>query len=75
MITDEEIKLKGMKALVAALGEVYAERFISLIMRNQFDYTKWQKELWTDQSITDISREAMRMRDPKPINNEDTRRK
>lgn len=65
MITDEEIKLKGMKALVAALGDVYAERFITLIMRSQFDYTSWQKELWAERNITDISREAMQMRNLK----------
>jgi len=29
MITDNEIKLKGLEALVSALGEVQAEKFIS----------------------------------------------
>ena len=62
MITDEEIKLEGMKALVAALGDLQAERFITLIMRAPFDYTKWQKDLWLECSVTDISREAMHMR-------------
>ncbi len=32
MITDTETKLKGMEVLIAALGEVQAERFISLMM-------------------------------------------
>jgi len=58
MITDEEIKVEGMKALFAALGEVQAERFITLVMRAPFDYTKWQKKLWIDRSISDISSEA-----------------
>lgn len=62
MITDEEIKLEGMKALIAALGNVNAERFITLVMRSPFDYTKWQKKLWIDRSIDDVSREAMQMR-------------
>ncbi len=31
--TDTEIKLQGMEALIAALGEVRAEKFISLIAR------------------------------------------
>lgn len=62
MITDEEIKLEGMKALVSALGNVQAERFIALVMRDSFDYTKWQEKLWVERSIVDISREAMRMR-------------
>lgn len=62
MITDEEIKLEGMKALVSALGNVQAERFIALVMRDSFDYTKWQEKLWVERSIVDISRETMRMR-------------
>ncbi len=62
MITDEEIKVEGMKALFEALGDVKAERFISLVMRGPFDYTKWQKKLWIDRSISDISTEAMKSR-------------
>ncbi len=61
MITDEEIKVKGMKALFDALGDVQAERFISLVMRAPFDYTKWQKKLWIDRSVSDISKEAMKL--------------
>lgn len=43
--TDSEIKLKGIEALVTALGEVQAERFISLMMREPFDYTTLQRKL------------------------------
>ena len=42
MITDEELKIEGLKALTEALGDVQAEKFIALIMRSPFDYTKWQ---------------------------------
>lgn len=42
-VTDNEIKLQGIEALISSLGEVQAERFISLILREPFDYTKWQK--------------------------------
>ena len=45
MMTDTELKIKGFNALVHTLGEVEAERFISLILREPFDYTKWQKHL------------------------------
>lgn len=58
MISDTEIKLKGIEALVNALGEVQAERFISLVMRESFDYTAWQTELWQDKSVEQISRMA-----------------
>ena len=61
-ITDNEIKLQGITALINSLGEVHAERFISLILREPFDYTKWQKKLWVDKSIEEISSMAMEHR-------------
>ena len=62
MITDTEIKMIGVKALTDALGEVNAEKFISLIMREPFDYTKWQHQLWEERSVEDISRSVMALR-------------
>ena len=59
MITDTEIKQKGIKALIAELGNVQAERFISLIIREPFDYTKWQRDLWADESVESLSKKAM----------------
>lgn len=64
-MTDTEIKLQGMEALITALGEVQAEKFISLIMREPFDYTLWQRKLWTDKSVEEISRMAMKRRNEK----------
>ncbi len=61
-ITDTEIKLKGMEALITALGEVHAERFVTLVMREPFDYTEWQKKLWYDKSVEEISKMAMERR-------------
>ena len=58
-ITDNEIKLQGIEALISSLGEVQAERFISLILREPFDYTEWQRKLWPDKSIEEISKMAM----------------
>jgi len=60
MITDTEIKMIGVKALTDALGEVNAEKFIRLMMREPFDYTKWQRQLWEGRGIEDISRSAVR---------------
>jgi len=62
MITDTEIKATGFRALVAALGDVQAEKFIALIQREPFDYTRWQRTLWPDKSIEEISQAAMRQR-------------
>ena len=59
MITNTEVKMKGIKALTESLGNVDAERFITLIQREPFDYTKWQRTLWEGESVADISRNAM----------------
>ena len=61
-ITDTEVRIKGMEALIAALGEVNAEKFITLIMREPFDYTEWQRTLWNDKTVEEISSMAMERR-------------
>jgi hypothetical protein len=62
MITDTEIRTTGFRALVAALGDVQAEKFIALIQREPFDYTQWHRTLWPDKSIEEISQAAMKQR-------------
>ena len=62
MLTVTEIRIRGFRALVAALGEVHAEKFIVLIQREPFDYTRWQRDLWPDRSIEEISQAAMNKR-------------
>jgi hypothetical protein len=62
MITDTEIKVKGLRVLIESLGELEAERFISLMMREPFDYTKWQRSLLTDKTVREISSSAKRLR-------------
>jgi len=59
MITDTEVKIKGMQALTKSLGSIGAERFIALIQREPFDYTQWQRTLWEGESVEEISRKAM----------------
>ena len=62
MRTDTEIRVQGLRALVDALGIVEAEKFISLILREPFDYTKWQQNLWPDKNVAEISGAAMESR-------------
>ena len=62
MITDTEIKVKGIETLIEALGELNAERFITLLLREPFDYTQWQRNLWADKSIEQVSQMAMHSR-------------
>lgn len=66
MSTDTEVRIRGLRALVEALGTVEAERFITLILREPFDYTQWQRQLWAEKSVDEISQAAMAMRSASP---------
>jgi len=43
-ITDNELRTKGFSVLAQAFGDVNAERFITLINREPFDYTEWRRD-------------------------------
>ena len=58
-MNDQELKIKGFELLSQGLGIYEAERFITLLLREPFDYTEWQKNLWKDKSVEDISKAAM----------------
>jgi hypothetical protein len=49
-----------MKVLINNLGRVEAERFISLVIREPFDYTEWQKGLFNGVSVKELSNAAMK---------------
>jgi len=66
MRTDTEVRIRGLRALVDALGTVEAERFITLMLREPFDYTSWQRQLWADKSVDEISKAAMELRSASP---------
>ena len=44
------------------LGDIEEQRFIALIQREPFDYTKWREGLDEDLPIETISRKAMELR-------------
>ena len=52
-----------MKVLKENLGLMEAERFVTLILREPFDYTKWRQdfvEKFEDMSVEEVSKLAMR---------------
>jgi len=59
MRTDSEIKMSGFEILNHNLGMVETERFIALIQREKFDYTKWRENLFNGLSGMEISKRAM----------------
>ncbi|MDR3296204.1 MAG: hypothetical protein LBT26_10340 [Clostridiales Family XIII bacterium] len=62
MNTDVAIRSAGMDALVEKLGMVEAERFVMLIQKDSFDYTKWRGSLVEDMTLEELSQKAMEYR-------------
>lgn len=60
MFTEKVLRNKGMEVLIDKLGKVEAERFISLIIREPFDYTEWQRGLFDDLTVKELSNAAMK---------------
>ena len=58
MKTDTLIRVEGMELLSQHLGMVEAERFVMLIQKELFDYTKWQEKLFNDISIEELTKRA-----------------
>jgi hypothetical protein len=52
--TDTVLRQTIIEHLIETYGNVETERFISLIIREPFDYTKWRRERFDDQSVEDI---------------------
>jgi hypothetical protein len=52
----------GMKILTEHLGLVEAERFVYLMNKERFDYTKWHGVLSEGKTVEEISAAAMKLR-------------
>ena len=57
---------KGMKCLMEQMGIIEAERFISVIIREKFDYTKWQRDYFDAKTPAEIREEASRLEKEHP---------
>lgn len=62
-----EIMNKGMNCLLEKLGVVEAEQFISIIIREKFDYTKWQQEHFDELPPEQIDNGAKRYAEAHPF--------
>jgi len=60
MYAEMTLRNEGMRILINKLGNVEAERFISLIIREPFDYTEWQRGLFDNMSVKELSNAAMK---------------
>ncbi len=53
------LQKSAMKYLIEKFGNVEAERFISLIIKEPFDYTIWRRTLYEDKTVEEVSQKAM----------------
>jgi hypothetical protein len=60
MKTDAEIRLQGMQALIGSLGLVEAERFLTALSRDRFDYTDWRRHGLPSFNLTELADMANR---------------
>lgn len=60
MKTDAEIRMQGMQALIGSLGLVEAERFLTALSRDRFDYTEWRREGLPQLGIDELAQAANR---------------
>jgi len=58
MKSDTVLRSEGLKILSDHLGLLETERFIALISREPFDYTQWQRDLYTGMSVEELSAKA-----------------
>jgi hypothetical protein len=61
MNTEAEIRVKGMQALIGALGLVDAERFMAAASRDRFNYTEWRRLGLPDMGLQELAAEANQM--------------
>jgi hypothetical protein len=53
----------GMRILAEQPGLVEAERFIALLRREPFDYTRWRQGLYKDVPLNTFLQNAQKFRD------------
>ena len=63
MKADTLVRTEGMNILIRNLGLIDAERFVMLIQKETFDYTKWQENLFQDMTIDEIYNNAAKLRE------------
>jgi hypothetical protein len=58
MRTETALKIEAMDVLLKTFGALETERFITSIKSDNFDYTEWRKNLWSDKTIEEVHKMA-----------------
>ena len=59
MIATTDIMNRGMECLTKSLGVIEAERFISTVIREKFDYTTWQRQYFDTMAPGEFHEQAI----------------
>lgn len=58
MKPDTVIMSEALQALHSKLTPVEVEKFIVLLSREKFDYTRWRENLWQGETLESLSAKA-----------------
>ena len=58
MNTTAEIMDRGMNCLIEKMGIIEAEQFISIIIREKFDYTRWKQKSFDNVDLKEFNSSA-----------------
>ena len=53
-VSDNELSIRGMNLLKDQLGPVDAERFVYILVKDRFDYTEWQRDLFQGETVRSL---------------------
>ena len=67
MTAETDIMTEGMNCLTEHLGTLKTEMFVAAIIRENFDYTEWQRAFFDAKSPAEISREAVQYEKDHPF--------
>ena len=54
-MSESELTARCMNVLFDQVGPVEAERFVYILNRDNFDYTEWQKGLFSNESMESLA--------------------
>jgi hypothetical protein len=67
MYTTATIMNDGINCLIDRLGIIETEIFISQLIREPLDYTKWQREHYAGMSVSELNKKAIEYAKTNPI--------
>jgi hypothetical protein len=54
VMNDTVLSQNVVKCLIKNFGVIDTERFISLVIKEPFDYTEWQRDLFADMTVDEL---------------------